>query len=111
MRCEQFAGFKFRRQAAIDRYIVDFVCFELKLVIEVDGGQHAEEQQLIRDQQRTEFLQSRGFQVLRFWNCDVLDDIDAVLVAIEKSIGKTMRVPPPLAPPRKGEGNKGPLPN
>ena len=62
-------GVKFRRQVVIGRYIADFVCFEKKLVIEVDGGQHAESQE---DKVRDQWLKGQGFKVLRFWNHDVL---------------------------------------
>ncbi|MBX4205320.1 MAG: endonuclease domain-containing protein [Candidatus Doudnabacteria bacterium] len=69
-------GVKFRRQALIGKYVVDFVCFERKLVIEVDGGQHANNKlDLIRDK----WLQSQGFIVLRFWNNEVLENREGVL--------------------------------
>jgi very-short-patch-repair endonuclease len=71
---------KFRRQQPIGPYIVDFVCFEKKLVIEIDGGQHS--QQAVYDNTRTEWLASQGFQVLRFWNNQVLQEIEAVKSAI-----------------------------
>ena len=76
----QMDGHKFRRQEPIGPFIVDFVCFEKKLIIEVDGGQHAE--QVEYDNTTTEWLESQGFQLLRFWNNQVLEDIEAVKVAI-----------------------------
>jgi very-short-patch-repair endonuclease len=69
LRAHRFRGTKFKRQATIGKYIVDFVCFEKHLVIEVDGGQHADS---MADQQRTRWLEDQGFRVLRFWNNDVL---------------------------------------
>ncbi len=69
-------GVKFRRQAVIGRYIVDFVCFEKKLIVEVDGGQHADSQ---RDNVRDQWLAAQGFEILRFWNNDVLGNRDGVL--------------------------------
>lgn len=74
------AGYKFRRQCSIGPYIVDFVCFEKMVVIEIDGGQHAD--QLKKDVRRTKYLSERGFSVMRFWNNDVLADTDSVLSVI-----------------------------
>src|SRR5688572_1133907 len=71
-------GFKFKRQHPIGRYIVDFVCLETRLVVEVDGGQHSEEQ----DSARTQFLEQAGYRVIRFWDNDVLQSTDSVLDAI-----------------------------
>ena len=72
-------GVKFRRQTVIGQYIVDFVCFEKRLIIEVDGGQHAQSE---NDQIRDQWLKSQGFEVLRFWNHDVLNNRQAVLEKI-----------------------------
>ncbi|MDP2653431.1 MAG: DUF559 domain-containing protein [Candidatus Omnitrophota bacterium] len=74
---------KFRRQAVIGHYIVDFACFEKKLVIEVDGGQHRQSQS---DHLRDEWLKQQGFQVLRFWNNDVLKNMDGVLQRIKECL-------------------------
>jgi len=71
------AGHKFRRQCSIGPYIVDFVCLEKMVVVEIDGGQHAV--QIQKDAYRTERLESRGFMVMRFWNHEVLADTDSVL--------------------------------
>lgn len=89
-------GVKFRGQAVIGRYIVDFVCFEKKLVIEVDGGGHcASQDDIIRDK----WLKNQGFKVLRFWNNDVLENLEGVFQKIEE------RLKSPLPnPPHKGEG-------
>src|SRR6187551_1044357 len=76
LRDRRLSGFKFVRQEAIDCYIVDFVCREKKLIIEVDGGQHSES---ASDRVRDEALQALGYQVLRFWNSDVLKNKSGVL--------------------------------
>lgn len=75
---------RFRRQFPIGPYIVDFVCLRAKLVIEVDGGQHGVE----RDAVRTKWLEERKYKVLRFWNNDVLDNMDGVLRVIEEELRK-----------------------
>ncbi|TSA46337.1 endonuclease domain-containing protein [bacterium] len=72
-------GFKFRRQAVIGKYVIDFVCYERKLIVEVDGGQHADSKS---DKIRDEWLQLQGFKVLRFWNNEVLENRDAVVEKI-----------------------------
>jgi very-short-patch-repair endonuclease len=76
-------GHKFRRQAPIGIYTVDFLCIELKLVIEIDGGQHAENQ---KDEIRTEFLNGLGYKVIRFWNNDVLENIEGVLNTLRNAL-------------------------
>ena len=80
LRGKRLAGYKFRRQQPLGTYILDFVCIEAKLAIEIDGGQHAE--QTACDAQRTRYLQQRGFTALRFWNNEVLQQTEAVLTAI-----------------------------
>ena len=80
LRSRRFAGLKFKRQAPIGRCIADFCSFEARLVIELDGGQHAENAEA--DAERTRWLQSQGFTVLRFWNADIFRDVNAVLEAI-----------------------------
>ncbi len=76
LRYWQMDGNKFRRQQPIGKYIVDFVCLEKKLVIEIDGGQHAD--QVAYDSERVRWLRNRGFSILRFWNNDVLRNCDSV---------------------------------
>jgi very-short-patch-repair endonuclease len=66
LRGKQFNGHKFRRQHTYENFILDFVCMEAKLIFEVDGGQHADNQE--HDQNRTEILEQAGFRVMRFWN-------------------------------------------
>jgi very-short-patch-repair endonuclease len=90
----------FRRQVRLGRFIVDFASHQLKIVIEIDGGQHAE--QLERDAKRTEFLKAEGYRVLRFWNNEVLRNIDGVLEVIQSTILTT----PTPTPPHKGEGRR-----
>lgn len=80
MRAHQMEDFHFRRQHAIGNYVVDFCAPRHKLIVEVDGGKHLEQREY--DDERTDFLESRGYKVLRFWNHEVLKDIDAVLLAI-----------------------------
>jgi very-short-patch-repair endonuclease len=83
-------GYKFRRQVPVGNYIADFLCQEAMLIVELDGGQHAEQQD--DDQRRTRWLESQGFDVMRFWNNDVLWNIDgvcdALLEAVDKQVGK-----------------------
>jgi very-short-patch-repair endonuclease len=73
-------GVRFRRQHRIGDYIVDFVCFDWRLIVELDGGQHAG--QTAYDERRTVWLEQQGFQVMRFWNADVLRQPDGVIDAI-----------------------------
>jgi very-short-patch-repair endonuclease len=80
LRARRFDTSKFRRQASIGPYIVDFVCFESKLVVELDGGQHAS--QVNFDGTRTAWLNSQGFRVLRFWNHQLFEESEAVLETI-----------------------------
>jgi len=76
----QIEGVKFRRQQPIGDFIVDFVSFERRLIVEVDGGQHAE--QLAYDEKRTRWLEAQGYKVLRFWDNDVLANTEAVMQAV-----------------------------
>lgn len=80
LRAHRFAGFKFKRQQPIGPYIVDFVCFQQRLIVEIDGSQH--QQNAEYDERRSRWLRSQGFTVLRFWNHDVLARADAVMEAI-----------------------------
>jgi adenine-specific DNA-methyltransferase len=87
LRQRELDGFKFRRQHPIGRFIVDFVCIEARVVVEIDGGQHAERR--LRDEARTAWLNGRGYRVLRFWNNEVLQDADAVREAIRSAMHET----------------------
>ena len=80
LRNRQLGGYKFRRQTPIGRYIVDFVCKERRLIVEMDGSQHLEEG--VYDRVRTEFLESLGYRVLRIWNYEALSDLESVADAI-----------------------------
>ena len=84
LRAGRFHGLKFRRQAPIDPYIVDFYCSEKRLVIEIDGSVHFEDQQAKKDRKRTAFLQDKGLRVVRFTNTQVRENIDWVLEEIAK---------------------------
>jgi very-short-patch-repair endonuclease len=75
LRDRRLAGFKFRRQHRLGPFIVDFICFESRLVIEADGGQHVDN---AYDERRTAWLEQRGWRVIRFWNTDILTNIDGV---------------------------------
>jgi very-short-patch-repair endonuclease len=83
LRNKQLAGVKFRRQQPLGNYIVDFVSFEKKVIIEIDGGQHNEDRFLGQDEIRTAWLISQGFKVLRFWNNEVLENLEGVLFQIQ----------------------------
>ena len=84
LRARQFAGFKFRRQVPIGHYIVDFISFEKRLIVELDGGQHQEKTEY--DAQRTNWLESQGFRVIRFWNGQVFTEMEAVEQVILDSL-------------------------
>lgn len=79
LRDSHLNGFRFRKQVPMGSYIVDFVCYKLKLIVEVDGGQHNEARALVYDEQRTQWLEKRGYLVKRYWNNEVLEAIDSVL--------------------------------
>ncbi|MFZ3091386.1 MAG: endonuclease domain-containing protein [Nitrospirota bacterium] len=98
LRSKQLEGMKFRRQQPIGRYVVDFVCFEKKIIIEVDGGQHSVETE--KDKERDEWFKSQGFKVLRFWNNEVLANTQGVLEVIRTNC----LTHPPLNPLPSREG-------
>ncbi len=91
LRAHRLQGFKFKRQQPIGPYIVDFVCFDARLVIEVDGGQHLDS---CSDSARDQWFADNGFRVLRFWNDQVLRETERVL----EEILRVVAVPPPLSP-------------
>ncbi len=99
LRGRELLGWKFRRQHPVGRYIVDFVCVEAGVVVELDGGQHADSP---RDATRTRFLEATGLLVLRFWNNDVLTQTDAVLAVILAAVRSRCPHPSPLS--LAGEG-------
>ena len=85
LRNGQLAGLKFRRQHPVGPYIADFACFDLKLLVELDGDTHGAEAQVRRDASRTAYLEREGWRVIRFWNVDVMDSLDEVLEQIEEA--------------------------
>jgi very-short-patch-repair endonuclease len=86
IRNSRLEGVKFRRQQPIGNYIVDFVSFEKKIIVEVDGGQHNDSIKIISDKQRTAYLEGKGYRIIRFWNNDVLENIDGVLMKIQETL-------------------------
>jgi very-short-patch-repair endonuclease len=84
LRAHQTEDVHFRRQHAIGNYIVDFCAVRRKLIIELDGSQHLEQAEY--DQQRSQFLQSKGYRVLRFWNSDVMNDLNGVIGVIQDAL-------------------------
>jgi very-short-patch-repair endonuclease len=84
LRLKQLGGYRFRRQMPLGPYVVDFVCLERRLVIEVDGSQHGDDP----DAARTAWLEAQDFRVVRFWNNDVLGNIDGVLEEILRAIAE-----------------------
>jgi very-short-patch-repair endonuclease len=80
LRNRQLEGLRFRRQVPLGNYIVDFACFEPKIIIELDGSQHAD--QIDYDEKRTKYLEMLGYKVLRFWNIEVANEMNTVLQAI-----------------------------
>jgi very-short-patch-repair endonuclease len=82
LRRRQLDGLRFRRQVPLGRFIVDFSCYDERLVIELDGSPHADEERSAKDQERTRWLESHDFTVLRFWNSEVLGNMDGVLLRI-----------------------------
>ena len=86
LRNNQFYGLKFRRQVPIGNYVADFVCEIHNVIIELDGGQHNVPENIEKDKQRTDFLESKGYKVLRFWNDDVDKNLDGVCEVIYRTI-------------------------
>ena len=92
LRRRQIAGQRFRRQHPVGNYIVDFVCLEAALIVEVDGGQHAD--QKAYDTARTAWLDQQGFRVVRFWNSEVLTNLEGVREVILREVLSRIRPPP-----------------
>ena len=101
LRDRRLGGWKFRRQMSLNGFIVDFCCPDAKLVIELDGGQHADQQ--AQDTRRTKNLETSGYLVLRFWNNDVLQNLDGVLEEISNTINQQTIEPPHPTPLPSGE--------
>jgi very-short-patch-repair endonuclease len=102
LRNRQLSGAKFRRQQPIGPFIADFVCHDRRLIIEADGGQHADS---IADKRRTSFLESKGYRVLRFWNNDILNNLDGVaqVIASALSTPHPAQAAPESPSPSRGE--------
>ena len=111
LRDRRLGGDRWRRQEVIDdRYIVDFVCFEHRLIVEADGSQHAESRS---DTERDIWLEEQGFRVLRFWNNEIASNIEgvaeAILAAIQSSAAQTRGDPTPFPLPQREGGPGGSL--
>jgi very-short-patch-repair endonuclease len=101
LRDRSLGGFKFRRQVAIGPFVADFVCAERRLIVEVDGGQHADRS--VEDAERTRRLGMLGYAVVRYWNNDVLANTDGVLINLLHRLNEVARAPHPGPLPRSGE--------
>jgi len=104
LRNRRLNGLKFKRQVPIDRYVVDFCSSEARLIIELDGGQHAA--RVTQDANRTKILEAMGYLVLRFWNNDVLQNTDGVLEDILNTLKQHRSEPPHPGPLPFGEREK-----
>jgi very-short-patch-repair endonuclease len=102
LRAHRFMGLSFRRQFPVGPYIVDFVCLEARLIIEIDGGQHASDR-MTYDGKRDEWLKGENFRILRFWNNDVLKNPRGVLERVADAVQEPL--PPSLTLVRKGGGD------
>jgi very-short-patch-repair endonuclease len=102
IRDKQVEDFRFRRQRPIGKFIVDFICLDAMLIVELDGGQHAEV--VAYDERRTAFLESLGYRVLRFWNSDVIENMEGVLERLREELLNTRSPTPPSALPLAGVG-------
>jgi adenine-specific DNA-methyltransferase len=100
LRDRQLNGYKFRRQHPIGPYIVDFVCLDKKLIVEVDGSQHAV--RIDEDAKRSTYFEGRGFKILRFWNNEVLKERESVLSAIVSWLAENNPPSPRPSPPETG---------
>ena len=86
VRAHRFHGLAFRRQVPMAGFIVDFVCHERRLIVEIDGATHAGDVDIVRDASRTRLLEQDGFRVIRFWNNDVMMNLDGVLSRLEDEL-------------------------
>jgi very-short-patch-repair endonuclease len=101
LRQPPFKAHHFRRQATIGTYFADFASHQAKIVIEVDGGQHADS---VSDEARTSYLNANGYRVLRFWNNDVLQNMSGVLLTIDTVLNADRPPTPAPSPPQAGGG-------
>jgi very-short-patch-repair endonuclease len=103
VRNRQLDGYKFRFQASIGPYVVDFLCAEKRLIVELDGGQHNP----AVDDRRTSFLEGEGYVLRRFWNNDVVENLDGVLQTVSEQLASLPDAHPSPSPnplPQAGEG-------
>jgi very-short-patch-repair endonuclease len=101
----RFGTSHFRRQSPIGPYFADFACHQKRLTIEIDGETHTSQQAATRDELRSAYFQSKGYRVLRFWNYDVMRNIEGVMTVIQQAISEQAdQDPPPLTPPRAARG-------
>ena len=109
LRDRRLGGLKFRRQVPLGPYIVDFLCPEKRVIVEIDGGQHNLPDERCRDLERTRFLEAKGYKILRFWNNEVLGNLEGVLTVILAACQGQDRSPsPPPSPPAGARGKGGP---
>jgi very-short-patch-repair endonuclease len=106
LRDRRFLGAKFRRQVPVGPYVADFLCKSAGLIVEADGGQHSE--RAAQDGARTRFLEAEGYRVLRFWNSEVMENVEGVMEVIAMAIRELPSPPAPL--PQAGEGSAMPSP-
>jgi very-short-patch-repair endonuclease len=103
LRAHRLQGYKFKRQKPLGAYILDFVCIEHRLVIELDGGQHSAH--ATYDRRRDDWLCAQGLTVLRFWNNQVMQEMPAVLERIAEVLAQAAAPSPPAPLPQAGEGS------
>jgi very-short-patch-repair endonuclease len=103
LRRKQVAGHRFRRQVPIGRYVADFACLSANLIVEVDGAQHDIDD--VKEIARTDWLEGRGYRVLRYGNRDVLIETNRVVEDIWRQLGSRLDTPHPDPPPQGGRGN------
>lgn len=87
LRNHNFYGYEIRRQSPIGNYIVDFVCRKKKIIIEIDGGQHNEPENIEYDKKRTKYLEQKGYKIIRFWNNEITKNIDGVYKKLQEEFG------------------------
>ena len=86
LRNRNFHNLKFKRQVPIGKYVVDFLCEEKKLIIELDGGQHNEEENIIKDNERTAYFKKAGYKIIRFWNNEIDENIEGVYLKLSEIV-------------------------
>jgi very-short-patch-repair endonuclease len=109
LRRKTINGLRFRRQFPLGPFFPDFLCLPARLVVEVDGDTHASDEQRAYDKERTRWMVSQNFRVLRFWNIEVYENVDGVVEQIERAVREATTPPP--APSRKGRGSELPQRN